>query len=80
MDRTTIELPHPICPSNFAQMLASLADGGALAQHMEDSYLITLKECVLAANPQLRGSFQRALEEALPEAVAEGEQGKQEKP
>lgn len=39
-------------------------DGSALGQHMEDFYLATLKEAVLAANPSLAGRVEAALEAA----------------
>jgi hypothetical protein len=48
-------------------VLNSLVDGSALEQHMEDFYLLTLKDCVLAAAPELRP----VVEEALAAAVAD---------
>lgn len=38
-------------------------DGSALGQHMEDFYLSTLKQAVLAANPALAGQVEQALED-----------------
>jgi hypothetical protein len=42
----------------------SQVDGSALGQHMEDFYLSTLKEAVLAADPALAGKVQRAMQAA----------------
>jgi hypothetical protein len=39
-------------------------DGSALGQHMEDFYLATLKEAVLAADPALAGRVNSALQAA----------------
>lgn len=44
-------------------------DGSALGQHMEDFYLATLKEAVLAADPALAGQVQQALEAAAVKAA-----------
>jgi hypothetical protein len=42
-------------------VLNSLVDGSALEQHMEDFYLLTLKDAVLAAAPELRGQVEQAV-------------------
>jgi hypothetical protein len=44
-------------------------DGSALGQHMEDFYLATLKEAVLAADPALAGQVNRALQAAADKAA-----------
>lgn len=45
-------------------------DGSALGQHMEDFYLATLKEAVLAADPALAGKVEKALKKAAAAAQA----------
>jgi hypothetical protein len=45
-------------------------DGSALGQHMEDFYLATLKEAVLAADPALAGKVEKALKKAAAAATS----------
>ncbi|KAF6250498.1 hypothetical protein COO60DRAFT_1705829 [Scenedesmus sp. NREL 46B-D3] len=45
-------------------ILNALVDGSALGQHMENFYLATLKEAVLAADPALAGRVNTALQAA----------------
>jgi hypothetical protein len=46
------------------EILNALVDGSALEQHMEDFYLMTLKDCVLAANPDMKEQVQQVIQAA----------------
>lgn len=48
----------------YARTHAAQVDGSALGQHMEDFYLATLKEAVLAADPSLAQQVEAALNAA----------------
>ena len=59
------------------EILNALVDGSALEQHMEDFYLLTLKDCVLAANPDMREQVQQVIQAAAAVAQPEEEAPKQ---